>query len=157
MRHAAGLGVMLAAFWLLLSGHYTPLLLALGAVSVALVTALAHRMDLVDHEGRPLQLSLRAPGYWWWLGGQMLLSSWDVSRRIWARTPRIAPVVRRTPTRDMSEMLQVIYANSITLTPGTLSVTVHDDGIDVHALDDELVDALERSAMARRARRMESA
>jgi len=147
---------MLAAFWLLLSGHYTPLLLAFGAASVAGVTALAHRMDIVDHEATPLHLSLRAPMYWLWLVWQMLLSSWDVTRRIWSPHPRIEPVLRRTSTAGMSELAQVIYANSITLTPGTLSVTVHDDGIDIHALEGALVDDLDRGGMAVRAKRLDT-
>jgi multicomponent Na+:H+ antiporter subunit E len=61
MRQTLGLAVVLSAFWLVLSGHYTALLLSFGALSIALVVWLARRMDIVDHEGRPLDLGLRAP------------------------------------------------------------------------------------------------
>jgi multicomponent Na+:H+ antiporter subunit E len=155
MTRVLGLSVMLAAFWLLLSGHYTPLLLAFGVGSVLLVTWLAHRMDIVDHEGRPLELSLRAPGYWIWLAGQILLSAVDLSRRIWAPRPRISPVVRTTAASDMSEVELVTYANSITLTPGTLAMNVDESSIEVHSVDPSLIDELDAGAMAAKVRRME--
>ena len=57
---ALGLGAILFIFWLLLSGHYTDtLLIGLGLGSCGLVVGLAMRMDLVDHEGVPLQLGGR--------------------------------------------------------------------------------------------------
>ena len=67
MLRAFGLGLTLFAFWLALSGHYTPLLLTLGVVSCVLVVSLAHRMDAIDEEGVPLQVSLRLLAYLPWL------------------------------------------------------------------------------------------
>lgn len=152
MTQVLGLTVMLGAFWLLLSGHYVPLFLVFGTASVLLVTWLSRRMDIVDHEGRPLELSLRAPGYWAWLSWQILVSAVDLSRRIWSRTLRISPVIRTTAMRQMSEVERVTYANSITLTPGTLSMRVDDDGIEVHSIAAELIDDLDRGAMAAKVR-----
>ena len=152
MTQVLGLTVMLGAFWLLLSGHYAPLFLIFGTASVLLVTWLSRRMDIVDHEGRPLELSLRAPRYWVWLGWQILVSAVDLSRRIWSRPLRIAPVIRTTAMRQMSEVERVTYANSITLTPGTLSMHVDDDGIEVHSIDAELIDDLDSGAMAGKVR-----
>jgi multicomponent Na+:H+ antiporter subunit E len=154
MRHTVGLAVVLAAFWLVLSGHYNPMMLGFAAASVALVLWLARRMDIVDHEGRPLALGGRAPLFWGWLSGQMLLSSWDVTRRIWTGRPAVRPVMGRIDAADMSDVVRVTYANSITLTPGTLSVAVHDDHIEIHALDETLVRDLQGGAMAGRARRI---
>lgn len=155
MRSMLGLAVLLAAFWMALSGHTTPLMLGFGLASIALVAWLAQRMDIVDHEGRALELSQRAPVFWTWLGGQILLSSWDVARRIWTGHPAVVPVMGRVSAGGMSPVVQVTYANSITLTPGTLSVSVDDEGIDIHALDEGLIRDLGRGAMARRARRIE--
>lgn len=155
MMPVLGLAVMLAAFWLLLSGQHAPLFLSFGASSVVLVTVLARRMDIVDHEAQPLALSLRAPAYWIWLTGQVLVSAWDVTRRIWAPRPHLDPALRVVRTDGMSALAQVIYANSITLTPGTLSVKVNDSGIVVHTLDKALLNALYRGVMAARVRRME--
>lgn len=155
MKHTFGLAVVLCVFWLLLSGHYTVLMLGLAAGSIALVLWMARRMDIVDHEGRPLGLSAHAPLFWAWLGWQMLLSSWDVSRRIWTGRPEVRPVFGRIDATGMSDVVRVTYANAVTLTPGTLSVAVHDDALEIHALDEGLIRDLRSGAMARRARRME--
>ncbi len=149
-----GLSVMLAAFWLLLSGHYAPLFLALGAASVLLVTWLAWRMEIVDDEGRPLDLSLRAPRYWAWLSLQILRSALLVSRRIWSAAP-VQPGLTRTSVVGMTDVERVTYANSITLTPGTLAVSVEDEHIEVHALDPASFEELRHGEMARRVRRMD--
>ena len=157
MPRVLALAVTLAAYWLLLSGHYTALLLGLGAASVALVVFLAWRMDIVDHESQPpLHLSMRVPLYWSWLGGQILLAGWDVARRVWSPSLPIRPALRPVTSAQMSELAQVIYANSITLTPGTLSVAVDDDGIKVHALDLALLDELDCGGMFNRVRRLEA-
>ncbi|MCG7964016.1 MAG: DNA topoisomerase IV, partial [Candidatus Thiodiazotropha taylori] len=50
--------LLLVLFWIALSGHFEPLLLALGAVSVLLTAFLSHRMNIIDHESYPLHLSL---------------------------------------------------------------------------------------------------
>ena len=64
MLRAFGLGAILVVFWLLLSGHYTLMLISLGFGSSALVVYLALRMDVVDHEVVPLQLGGR---FWFYL------------------------------------------------------------------------------------------
>lgn len=155
MRHTVGLAALLAVIWLVLSGHYTPMLLGFGAASVALVVWLSRRMDIMDREGRSLELSRGAPAFWSWLGGQILLSAWDVSRRVWTGRPEVKPVMGHMDTKGMSPVALVTYANSITLTPGTLSVSVEDDGIEVHALDEQLVVDLRAGTMAARARRID--
>lgn len=154
MTQVLGLTVMLGAFWLLLSGHYTPLLLWFGAASVLLVTWLSRRMDIVDDEGRPLELSLRAPRYWVWLLLQILISALEVTRCIWAWRRPLNPGFGETLAADMNDVERVTYANSITLTPGTLSVSVSDERIEVHALDASSLNALVRGEMARRVHRM---
>lgn len=155
MRHTVGLAATLAAFWLALSGHYTPLMLGFAAGSIALVLVLVHRMDIVDHENQPLRLGWRAPSTLAWLAGQILRSAWDVTRRIWTGRPELRPAMGRAPARGMSEVAQVTYANWITLTPGTLSVALHDDHVEIHALDEGLIGDLADGAMAARARRLE--
>lgn len=156
MRWIPRLAPLLAAFWLLLSGHYTALLLALGAVSIVLVGWVVHRMDVVDHEGLPLHLSPRAPLYMVWLSGQVVKSALSVAWQAWSphRTPR--PAVGVTPARDLPELSQVIYANSITLTPGTLSLAVDDEGIEVHSLNASGLTELRAGGMLERVRRLEA-
>ena len=66
-KHAISLGLSLSVLWLLLSGHYTLLLISYGLLSVVLVVLLALRMDVIDREGQPLHLDLKALfTYWVW-------------------------------------------------------------------------------------------
>lgn len=125
--------IALAIYWLGLSGHYTTMLLGLGLASVLLVVWIAQRMDLIDLEGHPTQLSLRMPGYWSWLSKEVIVSSLAVCGRVLRGGHR--PAVGRIPIYTLSQVGTATLANSITLTPGTLALRVVDDCVEVHALD----------------------
>lgn len=156
MRWIPRLVPLLAAFWLVLSGHFTPLLLALGALSVGVVAWVVRRMDVVDHEGLPLHLTLRTPQYCVWLAGQVLQSSLAVARQVWSPWHPPRPGVGMTPVHDLPELFQVIYANSITVTPGTLSLWVGDEGIAVHGLQEADIAELQAGKMLGRVQRLEA-
>lgn len=153
--HATGLAAALAVTWLLLSGHYTVLLLCLGALSITLVVLIAWRMDVVDHEGVPVQVGPAAASYWPWLGLEILKSNIDVARRVLSRGPDISPTMVDVPTSQRTELGHVIFANSITLTPGTVSLELDDDRILVHAVSRDGAEALLEGEMDRRVTRME--
>lgn len=156
MKHALGLIASLTVFWLTLSGHYTPLLLGFGVASVALVVWLSGRMHIIDHEGQVAGLHPRILLYWLWLGGEILKSAWRVSRLIWGPMDRIQPALRRTANTHTDDLHSVIYANSITLTPGTLSVAVHEHEIEVHALEPATLDTLDAGTMRRKVEALHS-
>ena len=147
--------IFLSLFWLALSGHYTGLLLSLGAASCIWVTLIARRMDVVDHEGHPVQnVSLRILPYYIWLGKEVILSSIAVARMILSNGTRVNPEVIRLPVDGMSDMEKVIYANSITLTPGTLTIDVDGDWLEVHTVRSDLLEPLKRGVMADRVRQI---
>jgi multicomponent Na+:H+ antiporter subunit E len=153
--HAISLALVLFALWLLLSGHYVPLLIGLGALSVLLVVTIALRMGVVDREGHPIHLSPKALLYWPWLAWEIVKSNVDVARRILSPTLPISPTVIRLKASQKSELGKVIYANSITLTPGTVSIDIDGDKIEVHALTREAAQALRTGDMDRRVTRFE--
>lgn len=156
MLHAAGVFLVLSAFWLLLSGLFTPFLLAAGAGSALAVLAFARRMDVIDHEGHPMHLGWRALiNYWPWLSVEIVKSSWDVSRRILHPRLPISPTLVRFRPSQATPLGLVIHANSITLTPGTISVEVAPDEFLVHALTAEGAAGLAGSEMDRRVAAME--
>ena len=82
MLHALSLGLVLFCLWLLLSGFFVTLLLSLGVVSVAFVVWIAHRMDVIDHEGHPTHLTIRALLYWPWLIVEIIKANIDVAGAI---------------------------------------------------------------------------
>lgn len=126
--------VTLFLFWLVLSGFFTPFLMTMGAVSALAVVWFAHRMEVIDHEGHPIHLGRSAILYWPWLLKEIVKSAWDVTRIIVDPRLPISPTLVRVKTSQKSTVGQVVYANSITLTPGTISVEVEGDEILVHAL-----------------------
>lgn len=150
MRQTVSLTALLAVIWLANSGHYTPLILCFGVLSVALVVWISHRMDLVDHETQPLHLTFALPGYYGWLAWQIVLSNIDVVKRVWLGRGAIEPVLKRLPLQQKTDMGRVIYANSINLTPGTIAVEVNDTDILVHALVPQNISELETLEMSNR-------
>lgn len=155
MRYTLGMVTALSVFWLINSGHYSPLLLGLGVVSVGTVTWLAHRMDVVDRESIPLQLLRRIPVYFLWLGVQICRSNLDLVRRVWLPGRRGSPRIARLPLPLDTDICRVVYANSINLTPGTLTVDLASDHLLVHTLSAEGLSALEEGEMSRRVRELE--
>ena len=122
MLHAISLGLVLFGLWLLLSGFFTILLLGLGVGSVAAVVWIAHRMDVIDHEGHPIHLTVRAVFFWPWLLKEIIKANFDIARVIVSRKMPINPTVIQVKATQETELGQVVYANSITLTPGTVTM-----------------------------------
>jgi multicomponent Na+:H+ antiporter subunit E len=143
--------VILAAVWLLWSGHLEPLLLASGAISCLFVTLVAGRMRLLGRTPHAWIIALRALAYAPWLLKEILKSAFDVARRILDPRLPVSPTLIRVKASQKTEFGTVLYANSITLTPGTVSVDVTGDEIQVHALTREGAEALLEGEMDRRA------
>jgi len=154
---ALSLVIILFAFWLLLSGYFVPFLLTMGLLSAIAVALLGRRMDLVDHEGHPIQLSWRLIFYWPWLFKEIVLSAWSVSCVILNPRLPISPTLVRARTSQKTAVGLTTYANSITLTPGTISVDVTRGEILVHALTKAAADGLLEGEMDRRVTRFEGA
>ena len=150
LLHSISLGLVLFGVWLLLSGFFEPLLLGLGVLSCVIVVLIANRMDVIDHEGQPVQLGWRILTYWVWLAVEIVKANLDVARRILDPKLPIDPVLVRVKATQASELGQVIYANSITLTPGTVSMQVGGGKILVHAIAREMAEDLEGGEMDRR-------
>ena len=138
-----------------MSGHYTPLILFLGAISVGFVLYLTKRMDALDEDTFEFKLKRRHFSYWSWLAKEIFKANLDVAKVILAPNMKLSPRILRVPTSQSSELGTVIYANSITLTPGTVSVDIEGDEIIVHALTQELMDGLTEGDMDKRVNYLE--
>ena len=157
MLRAVSLTVFLALLWLLLSGHFfEPLLLGLGAVSVLAVVFITYRKDTLDTEGHPVQLALRALLYWPWLLKEIVVANIDVAKAILSTPMTISPTVFTVTGSQKSELGRVVYANSITLTPGTVTIDLVDDQLTVHALTKAGLEGVESGEMDRRVTRLEA-
>lgn len=148
--HSVGLWLVVFALWLLLSGHYVPLLLTFGVLSAALIVWIAARLDVIDHESVPLQIKPGYVLYLAWLGKEIAKANIDVARLVLNPALPITPMMLRVPATQRTDVGKVIYANSITLTPGTVSVEVEDNEILVHAITREAAEGLASGDMDRR-------
>jgi multicomponent Na+:H+ antiporter subunit E len=156
MPYAVSLWLVLMALWLALSGMLETHLVALGALSSALVVAIALRMNVVDHEGHPIHLHpARVLAYFGWLALEIVKSNLDVARRILDPSLPIGPTVVRLPCSQDTDLGRVIYANSITLTPGTVSIDLDESHVTVHALTPEGAEALAGGEMDARVSALE--
>ena len=155
MLHAISLSAVLFGTWLLLSGYFTILLISLGILSLAIAVGIALRMDVIDHESHPIHLTWRIPAYWVWLLIEIVKANIDVTKTILGVGDTATPTIINVKPSQQTELGQVIYANSITLTPGTISVELENGEIVVHALTKGSAADLSTGVMDRRVTRME--
>jgi multicomponent Na+:H+ antiporter subunit E len=134
MLHAVSAFLVLFAFWLLLSGYFTAFLVGAGAASALAVVLFSRRMALIDPEGHPVQLGPQVLMYWLWLLKEIVKSAWDVSRIIVDPRMPISPTIVHFRPSQRSSVGLVIHANSITLTPGTITLEAEPGQFVVHGL-----------------------
>jgi multicomponent Na+:H+ antiporter subunit E len=130
----ASLAIVLMAFWLVLSGHYTIWLISLGVLTTVGCIAMARRMHLIDAEGHPVQLAIAALTFFPWLVWEILKSGWSVTRIILSPQLPISPTVVSLNASQRTSVGVASYANAITLTPGTITIQADGTGLCVHAL-----------------------
>lgn len=144
------MAALLAAAWLLWSGFFTPLLLGLGAFSCLLVVYLSNRMHLFDEDVYALRLSLRLFRFWAWLAGEIVRSSLEVSRVVLSPSLPISPTLVEIESGSSHPVDRAILGNSIILTPGTLTLNIEGQRLNVHALTRQGAEALAAGEMNRR-------
>jgi multicomponent Na+:H+ antiporter subunit E len=145
----------LLAFWLLLSGHYTVFMVLAGIGSSIAVLGAGRRMEVVDREGVPIDLWRVVFFYWPWLAWQIVKSAWDVTKIILHPRLPISPTLVRFRPLQQSVVGLVTHANSITLTPGTITIEATDGEFLVHGLTRAGAEGCVDSEMDHRLRRVE--
>ena len=134
MKHRLILCPVLAGIWLLWSGHIDPFLLLLGCCSIALSLLISHRMQIIDEERTLAGMGVRVISYAIWLTKKVVEANLEVTRLILDPKLPIHPRMVCVSAKQRTELGKVIFANSITLTPGTVSVDLQQDRVWVHAL-----------------------
>lgn len=155
MVQGASIVLTLFVFWLLMSGYFTAFLVAAGVGCALAVGWLAMRMEIADREGHPLHFSMAVLTYWPWLAKEIALSAWTVTKIILHPRLPISPTLARIRPSQSSVVGLVTHANSITLTPGTITIDAERGEFLVHALTREGADSLAGSEMDRRVAALE--
>jgi multicomponent Na+:H+ antiporter subunit E len=149
------LACFLFAFWLALSGHYTLMLVSIGAMSAVLCVLAAIRMRAADAESHPIELLYGAITYFPWLFAEIAKSAWSVTKIILHPDLPISPTMTVVRASQKTTPGLATYANSITLTPGTITVGVDGNDLTVHALVRDGALDLEGGGMDRRVSQFE--
>ena len=155
MLHIISLSFILLCVWWILSGLTLTLILCLGAVSITLIVWICHRMDTIDHETHPIHLATGIITYFPWLLYKIILANWDVAKSILIYNSSIRPRLIRIKASQLSEVGLVAYANSITLTPGTVTLDVEGENFLIHSLTEGSYDDLLDGEMDRRITKLE--
>ena len=168
MVRAILLFIILMIFWAMLSGHVQVYdhgkwntealyLLGCGVFSCGLVTYIAIRKNILDKESLPLHLAFGMILYIPWLFWQILVSNIDVAYRVWHPSMPIHPKLIKVPFETKTDLGTVIYCNSITLTPGTVTVSVDNENQEllIHALSDKAADGILSGNMHEKVKKLE--
>ncbi len=131
---------ILFALWIVFSGRFDPFHLSMGVFASALVTVFSGDLMFTSREPRRVvSLWLRLAGYAPWLIYQIFLANLHVMYLVFHPRMRdlIDPKIITFDTRLKSDWARTLFANSITLTPGTITVDVTVWGrFSVHCIDD---------------------
>ena len=142
--------VSLFAFWLVFSGHFDAFHLSLGLICSAAVAALSY--DLLLPKPLPSTAALiawRFLQYTPWLVYEVIVANFHVLNLV-LRPGRIQPQIVRFKTGLTSDLAKITLANSITLTPGTITMDVDGDEFYVHAVSDKAAMSVLEGDMERR-------
>lgn len=146
------ISLALAALWFTLSGRTEPQLLVLGAAAVLVTLVLLARMNIIDHETAGLRRAVPLLLYWSWLGGEIFKANIAVARAVLKIDLDLSPTLVRVPAPQRTDFARTVFANSITLTPGTVTVDVQEDGgLLVHGLTEAMTAPGSFDLMSRRA------
>lgn len=139
------LTIVLALIWVSLSGYFQPLMISFAVVSILTVLGLCHRMKILDIETVPYEKTLSAIPYFGWLFKEIVKANVDVVKAVLSPEMEIKPAMIKVSNKRETDIGRTLFANSITLTPGTVSVEMSEDKILVHAL---LADISSKDAFA---------
>ena len=137
MTYLPGLVVALAALWFALSGETAPMFVALGLASVLFAVWLSARLRIIGRDASPYHRIVQLLLYVVWLLGEVLKANLAVIGKVLSPRRSIDPALVQVKTNARSDLGRALFANSITLTPGTVTVDVEDDLLSVHALERE--------------------
>ena len=145
--------VILLSLWLLMSGHYTFLIISLGVISCFFCVYLAKRANIIDNEGLPLFFLPRLLNYLLWLFKEIFNSNIGTAKAI--ITGNINPEIFIVKSSQNTDVAKVTYANSITLTPGTVTIQINKDKFEVHALNSDFGNDVRSNVMDKKVKWLE--
>jgi len=146
--------ISLMLFWIAMSGFLDAIHLTFGVLSVGGVLMLnyqlkKHRFYTDDMDNLDELRLFRAAYYFFWLIYQIIIAGFHVLGIILRPSMPIEPSIIKFRVDLPSSHAKMILGNSITLTPGTLTIDIEGDLFIVHSLDDASFESLKNDEMPR--------
>ena len=145
--HKALIFIILLAIWLVFSGFFDAFHVTLGVISALLVTILSGDLFFTERDTSArdrFRETCRIPGYLFWLLWQIVIANLHVLKlALLPNGPEeIEPRIVRFKTNLTSPFARFVFAQGITLTPGTVTVAIEGDEFIVHAISRSSVEGL---------------
>lgn len=121
--------IFLFCIWIILSGYLNNFFIIAGILSCASIIVLLHFIDNTIY-----RFSYHHALYVLWLFYQMIISALLVTRMVWQCHPKISPTIVKILHNQVSDGKITLLANSITLTPGTITIHHNNKYLYIHAL-----------------------
>ncbi|NVM21645.1 MAG: Na+/H+ antiporter subunit E [Desulfobacterales bacterium] len=148
IHNFVGTSIILFAFWMLLSGKFDAFHLGLGAICCTLVAYLFHDLLFANVRVGDMRIvTARFIAYIPWLIEQIVLANIHVASLVLRPKMPIDPQIIEFKTKLETDISCVTLANSITLTPGTITIDIKDGVYYVHALSQKVADDLNAGEM----------
>lgn len=143
--------------WIIFNGRITAEITVIGLIIASLMFAFICKfMGYNPQKEKVFYLRIFSfCGYLFVLIKEIIKANLTVFRLILTRKETIEPVIVIVHTNLRSEWSKVILANSITLTPGTITVSLRDNELTVHCLDKSLAEGMEDSIFVKMLEKME--
>lgn len=155
MAQGVMLFALLFAVWGAFSGHFSTYDLSLAAFFSAFTVYLAIRCNVIGRGRIPLRPLASLFHYMPWLIYQIVTANIDVAKRVLHPRLPISPKFEKLPLQTSTEVGTAAYANSITLTPGTVTVELKDQQVLVHGLTQNAIEDLRDNTMQERIKKLE--
>jgi multicomponent Na+:H+ antiporter subunit E len=131
--------LLLCGIWIVFSGQFDRFHLTLGVLSAAFITAISSEFLFVDRSksfGERLLQIIRLPWFLLWMLYQILLSNIHILRLALSpgELPEVEPSLVRIKTKLKTDFGKWMLANSITLTPGTITISIKGDEMLIHSI-----------------------
>lgn len=140
--------ITIVILWLVLSSMFLPLMISLGILSALVTTYILFIMNVFNSKDAAVSINLvKMTAYIFWLFKEIIISNFKVCWLILKPQYKITPIIGETKSELSTDFTTTIYANSITLTPGTITIDINDNVLTVHSLDEKFKTSLDSRVM----------
>ena len=151
--------LLFVLFWIILNGRITLEIVLLGLLFALVIYGFAFKFLGMtwQKEKKIWKCTIWGIQYVAILFKEIIIANLTVSKIILSKKIKIHPVIVKFPAPVKSHLLQVILADSITLTPGTITVRLYEEKFEVHCLDESLAEGLDDSVFVKMLKKLEEA